>query len=55
MKDSKTYVKTRFFEIGKTSTHDMPNEDFMVFYKKKLSEWSYVIGVKFKKVGYYII
>jgi len=50
----KSYIKNRLFEIGRTViTH--PKKKSFEFYKKKISWWIDIYGVRFGNVGYYIM
>jgi hypothetical protein len=50
----KSFIKTRFIEIGRTIIHKPTSKSFE-FYKRKISWWIYIYGVRFKHVGYYIM
>ena len=52
----KSFIRTKFFEIGRTIIH-RPNDKYLrvEFYHRKISWWIYIYGVRFKHVGYYIM
>ena len=54
MKIPKAFVRNRLFEFGRTSI-SKPRENGMEFYRKKISWWITIYGVRFKRVGYYIM
>lgn len=54
MRIPKTFIRNRIFEIGKTCI-PKPRENGIEFYHKKISWWINIYGVRFKRVGYYIM
>ena len=56
MKFPKSFIKTRFFEIGRTIIHRPDNKLVNIeFYHRKISQWIDIYGVRFKHVGFYIM
>lgn len=52
----KSFIKTRFFEIGRTIIHRPIGKSLAFeFYHKKISRWINIYGVRFKHVGFYIM
>ena len=52
----KSFIKTRFFEIGRTIIHKPIGKPLAFeFYHKKISWWINIYGVRFKHVGFYIM
>ena len=56
MKLPKSFIKTRFFEIGRTIIRRPTNKLVNIeFYHRKISWWINIYGVRFKHVGFYIM
>jgi hypothetical protein len=54
MRIPKSYIKNNIFEIGKTVIVK-PRKKAMEFYHKRISWWITIYGVRFRRVGYYVM
>lgn len=57
MKIPRAFLKNRLFEIGRTVISGKMgiNRKRVEFYRKTISWWITVYGVRFGKVGYYVM